>query len=136
MRSLNIDDSDIQIVAEYAARSYRWLTLGKCSFNSSSMVYLTFFLKLSRNNILLDFFLRWGKLNEFPPLACGSCRRRCLDLTRERTGIFLSQCGHILCSSCKPDFDWRQDRVYKDCPKCQEKVVILTEFKRDWTTQW
>ena len=62
-------------------------------------------------------------------LACGSCHRLCLDLTRENTPIFLSQCGHVLCKVCMPEYDWRQDRLYKDCPKCKEKIVFLTEFK-------
>ena len=71
-----------------------------------------------------------------PPLpACGSCHRRCLDLTREGSGIFLSQCGHILCSGCKPGYDWRHDRLYKDCPECSDKIVILTEFNRDWVDE-
>ena len=39
MKTLKIDDSDIQIVAEFTTRSYSWLKLGKYSFNSTSNVY-------------------------------------------------------------------------------------------------
>ena len=129
MRTLNLDDSDIQIVAEFAAGSCRWLKLGKYSFHSPSIVCP--FQHLSKNDPK-SFSQRWIKW--VPPflLACCSCHRRCLDLTRERCGIFLSQCGHLLCSACKPEYDWRQVRQYRDCPKCQEKIVILTEFSRDW----
>ena len=70
------------------------------------------------------------ELNEASP-ACGSCHRSCLNLTREYTAIFLSQCGHVLCKACLPEYDWRLDRLYKDCPKCSEKIVILTELKKD-----
>ena len=60
-------------------------------------------------------------------LQCPAC------LASLSPGLAVYQCraGHILCSGCKPSYDWRHDRLYKDCPECSDKIVILTEFNRD-----